>query len=189
MPTENKKMQYEEKIENARYILNNTKEWINNVDIKISILIAFMGVILGYILIDSNIDFIERIIMTINNNSISFSKIIKGLLVLLLYINTVFSIIKLIYALKGKINIKEFKESGITLNSLVFYGSIAKYNYEEFNKKMENQTQQKNINDILSQAYINSKICTKKFKDYNTGLNMTMITIILLFIVKIFRII
>ena len=65
--TENKKMQYEEKIENARYILNNTKEWINNVDIKISILIAFMGVILGYILIDSNIDFIERIIMTINN--------------------------------------------------------------------------------------------------------------------------
>ena len=64
MPTENKKMQYEEKIENARYILNNTKEWINNVDIKISILIAFMGVILGYILIDSNIDFIERIIMT-----------------------------------------------------------------------------------------------------------------------------
>lgn len=138
MPTENKKMKYEEKFENAKYVLNNTKEWINNVDIKISILLAFMGAILGYILIDSNIDFIERIITTINNNSISFSKIVKGLLVLLLYINTIFSIIKLVYALKGKINIKEFKESGVTLNSLVFYGSIAKYNYEEFNKKVKN---------------------------------------------------
>lgn len=189
MPTKNNKMEYEEKFENAKYVLDNTKEWINNVDIKISILIAFMGIILGYILIDSNIDFIERIITTINNNSISFSKIIMGLLVLLLYINTIFSIIKLLYALKGKINIKEFNESGVTLNSLIFYGSIAKYNYEEFNKKVKNQTKQSNINDILSQVYINSKICTKKFKDYNVGLNMAMITIILLFIVKIFKII
>ena len=125
-----------------RQNLYGTKEWINNVDIKISILIAFMGIILGYILIDSNIDFIERIITTINNNSISFSKIAKGLLVLLLYINTIFSIIKLLYALKGKINIKEFNESGVTLNSLIFYGSIAKYNYEEFNKKVKKQTKQ-----------------------------------------------
>jgi len=189
MSTENKEKEYGEKIENAKYILDNIKEWINNVDIKISILIAFMGVILGYILIDSNIDFIERIVTTINNNSLSFSKIAKGLLVLLLYFNTIFSIIKLIYALKGKINIKEFKESGVTLNSLVFYGSISKYNYEEFNKKIKNQTKQSNINDILSQVYINSKICNKKFKNYNIGLNMAMITIILLFIVKIFKII
>ena len=185
MSTENKEKEYGEKIENAKYILDNIKEWINNVDIKISILIAFMGVVLGYILIDSNIDFIERIVTTINNNSLSFSKIAKGLLVLLLYFNTIFSIIKLIYALKGKINIKEFKESGVTLNSLVFYGSISKYNYEEFNKKIKNQTKQSNINDILSQVYINSKICNKKFKNYNIGLNMAMITIILLFIVKI----
>ena len=106
MSTENKEKEYGEKIENAKYILDNIKEWINNVDIKISILIAFMGVVLGYILIDSNIDFIERIVTTINNNSLSFSKIAKGLLVLLLYFNTIFSIIKLIYALKGKINIK-----------------------------------------------------------------------------------
>ena len=189
MSTENKEKEYGEKIENAKYILDNIKEWINNVDIKISILIAFMGVVLGYILIDSNIDFIERIVTTINNNSLSFSKIAKGLLVLLLYFNTIFSIIKLIYALKGKINIKEFKESGVTLNSLVFYGSISKYNYEEFNKKIKNQTKQSNINDILSQVYINSKICNKKFKNYNIGLNMAMITIILLFIVKIFKII
>ena len=145
MSTENKEKEYGEKIENAKYILDNIKEWINNVDIKISILIAFMGVVLGYILIDSNIDFIERIVTTINNNSLSFSKIAKGLLVLLLYFNTIFSIIKLIYALKGKINIKEFKESGVTLNSLVFYGSISKYNYEEFNKKIKNQTKQSNI--------------------------------------------
>ena len=189
MSTENKEKEYGEKIENAKYILDNIKDWINNVDIKISILIAFMGVVLGYILIDSNIDFIERIVTTINNNSLSFSKIAKGLLVLLLYFNTIFSIIKLIYALKGKINIKEFKESGVTLNSLVFYGSISKYNYEEFNKKIKNQTKQSNINDILSQVYINSKICNKKFKNYNIGLNMAMITIILLFIVKIFKII
>ena len=71
----------------------------------------------------------------------------------------------------------------------MFYGSISKYNYEEFNKKIKNQTKQSNINDILSQVYINSKICNKKFKNYNIGLNMAMITIILLFIVKIFKII
>lgn len=189
MPTNNNEIEYEEKLENAKYILNNTKDWINNVDIKISILIAFMGAILGYILIDSNINFIEKVVNTINNNNVTFIKIIRGLLIVSLYSNTIFTIIKLICALKGKINIKEFKESGITLNSLVFYGSISKYTFEEFNNKINAQTEQSNINDILSQVYINSKICNKKFQNYNEALNMAMLTILLLFITKIFKII
>ena len=44
MQKDNDKMNFEDKVNNAKYILDSTKEWINNVDIKISILIAFMEV-------------------------------------------------------------------------------------------------------------------------------------------------
>ena len=34
MQKDNDKMNFEDKVNNAKYILDSTKEWINNVDIK-----------------------------------------------------------------------------------------------------------------------------------------------------------
>lgn len=189
MQKDNDKMNFEDKVNNAKYILDSTKEWINNVDIKISILIAFMGVVLGYILIDSNTDIMQKIINSIETRDITCIKILKGICVICLYGSTIFSIIKLTYALKGKINIKDFKESGVTLNSLIFYGSISNKNYEDFKNNMINQTKESNFNDLLSQIYINSKICNSKFKNYNNGLNYAILSILLLFLTKFFGII
>ena len=189
MIRDNNKMEYQEQINNAKYILDNIKDWINNVDIKISILIAFMGVILGYILIDSNTDIIQKIIISVNNNNITFIKIVKGTLIVLLYSSAIFAIIKLVHTLKGKINIEDFRENGVTLNSLIFYGSISDSKYDDFKSRIKNQTEESNINDLLSQVYINSKICNKKFQNYNQGLNIANITVILLFIAKIWGII
>lgn len=49
---------------------------------------------------------------------------------------------------------------------------------------MINQTKESNFNDLLSQIYINSKICNSKFKNYNNGLNYAILSILLLFLTK-----
>ena len=49
---------------------------------------------------------------------------------------------------------------------------------------MINQTKESNFNDLLSQIYINSKICNSKFKNYNSGLNYAILSILLLFLTK-----
>lgn len=189
MQNNNDSIDFNDKINNAKYILERTKDWINNVDIKISILIAFMGVLLGYILIDSNTDIIYKIINSIATRNITCFKIIKGLFIVCLYGSTICSIIKLTFALKGKVDIKDFKESGITINSLIFYGSISNKKYEDFKNCMLNQTKESNFNDILSQIYITSKICDNKFRNYNQGLNLAALATVFLFLVKILGII
>ena len=85
------------------YEISKTYDKNYNEDIKISILIAFMGVLLGYILIDSNTDIIYKIINSIATRNITCFKIIKGLFIVCLYGSTICSIIKLTFALKGKV--------------------------------------------------------------------------------------
>ena len=179
----------EEKIKDGKDVLDNIKEWINNVDIKISILIAFMVVVLGYIFIDSESVIINKIIANIVNGSITFIKIIKGGLIIALYISTICSIVKLITALKAKIDIEKYKQQGLTINSLMFYGSISKMEYDEFMNKSKKQNDESKLNDIYSQIYINSKICNKKFENYNLGLDLAKTSIVLLFVCKILAII
>lgn len=185
----NRKEEVKEKIDTGLNVYTNVKEWINNADLKISILAAFMAIILGYIIVDSNSNVIDKIINVINNGYISKIHVIKGILVLALYSTTLLSIIKLLEALKAKINIKEYKDKKITTNSLMFYGSISNLDYSEYINKVKNQSEESKMNDIYSQIYINSKICNKKFKCYNLGLDLGKISIVLLCICKVFAII
>lgn len=178
-------MEVDKKKEHGKYILDITREWISNVDVKISILLAFVGIIFGYIFIESDSEIFIKVINSINNRNITSLKLIKGSMIVLTHISSLITILSLLNALRAKINIKKFKENGITINSIIFYGNIASMNYNEYKKKVDNQTDESFINDIYSQAYITSMICTKKFKYYNIGIYMTIVSLSLLITSKV----
>lgn len=88
-------------------------------------------------------------------------------------------------ALKGRIDIEEFEEDEIITDSLMHFQTIGNQEFKDFTQKIEDETPEKIKEDLLSQIYINSKICTKKFKLYNNGilwLTMSTVAFIVVFL-------
>lgn len=76
----------------------------------------------------------------------------------------------------ARINLNEFSDRGIKSDSLIFFSSIAKYNTLLSYKKHLEKCEIEQLNDdLISQIYICSIICDKKFKYYKRGLLLTSI--------------
>ncbi|WP_408869026.1 Pycsar system effector family protein [Brochothrix campestris] len=115
-----------------------------------------------------------------------FSLWIINLLSILCFIVFIIgSFIFLMRALKGRIDIEEFEEDEIITDSLMHFQTIGNQEFKDFTQKIEDETPEKIKEDLLSQIYINSKICTKKFKLYNNGilwLTMSTVAFIVVFL-------
>jgi hypothetical protein len=167
--------------------LDRINFWIGNVDAKISFLLSLSGVILGFIFSSNSI---EKTVKNYIKMIIEDWKIILAIINIVLLFLSIFFIVKAILhflnALKGRINPEVYKQPSLETESLLFWGSISKLgSYEEFNEKMTHATDQKMINDLQSQVYINSIITTKKFELYNKGIKSLSIGFIFLVVFKI----
>lgn len=160
--------------------LERVNFWIGNADSKISFVLAFIIALLGLLFTSSKTtDYIQKCVETVSTISIKMILPIASLLVLFFMLFYIFSGIK--YLLKGltaSINIEEYKESGIIFKSNIFWGAILTKKFNEFNKELENQTEDMLLKDINSQTYINSIICNDKFKNYNKGIHNIEIAVI-----------
>ncbi len=181
--------------DDAYKTLDITNMWIENVDSKISYALAFIGVVLGFIMAeekpidigDTVIDILEKIISFFSSTNrvlnITIEKDIVALL--LLCASTVTAIISIVYlliALKGSISLDEYNEDGLTIKSNIFWGSVSKKKYKDFKHEVLNISEDGLMNDITSQIFINSKICNKKFENYNKGIRYIIFTVIIFFI-------
>ena len=179
--------------DDAYKTLDITNMWIENVDSKISYALAFIGVVLGFIMAeekpidigDTVIDILEKIISFFSSTNrvlnITIEKDIVALL--LLCASTVTAIISIVYlliALKGSISLDEYNEDGLTIKSNIFWGSVSKK--KDFKHEVLNISEDGLMNDITSQIFINSKICNKKFENYNKGIRYIIFTVIIFFI-------
>lgn len=152
--------------------LERVNSWINNVDTKISYMLAFIGIIATIIFTNDNVIKTIKVYM---DNILNFTiKDIKNLISLLLLVLTGAMIIyiskSIYYLLKASIaTIKSDIKSQD--NSILFFGSIAKnQNFEEFKEKIKNSDEKKIEEDIIMQIYNNSIICNKKFENYNKAI-------------------
>lgn len=147
-------------------ILDRNTAWIENCDSKTSIILAGFGVIVGILLAtDYASKFVSIFRYMINN--VSFWSVV--------YLIFSFFVICLIFAgcvcwinvLFARINLNEFSDRGIKSDSLIFFSSIAKYNTLLSYKKHLEKCEIEQLNDdLISQIYICSIICDKKFKYY-----------------------
>jgi hypothetical protein len=64
----------------------------------------------------------------------------------------------------------------LELDSKIFFANIVKNKtYEKYKKKLLSLDEKDFLNDLISQIYINSNICTTKFNRYNKGLKLSFI--------------
>ena len=155
------------KLEDFKYTFDNINAWINNVDNKISILLVFLVAIIGYTFSINN---------KINMNNI------QSLIIVISIILLVCGCLLCVFALKGRV------KSNIKYTSIVFFSSISKMDRKDYYDTLSKMDKKQLENDIMNQIYINSCICSKKFKLYNFALDCLIISIFLISLVYIISI-
>lgn len=178
--------------EELEKILERINFWISNCDTKISFALAFAGVLLaGFFSSTIITGSLSKLIEKTTKISIATSfwePRILDICILILGAFTICTLIAITYlfrALKGKIDTSVYKESGLTTDSLIFFGTIAKQTFQSFKNKTSTSDNSDIENDLLSQIYINSKICNRKFELYNNGVNFLIASIVLFVILNI----
>jgi hypothetical protein len=172
--------------EDAYQTLLMINSWTSNIDTKISFVMAFMAILIGFVFsADEPRVFSERL-----NTYISIILAVLGkvldlqelgfVLVFLLYIACAASVISLSFALFSRTKNK----SGIT--SIFFFGDIASRKFDEVKNDMEHISEEKMVLDLQNQIYNNSEICKRKVTYYNIGLICFVVSMMLYFIIEIF---
>lgn len=151
-------------------ILDRTTAWIENCDSKTSILLAGLGVLSGILLAtDYAKKFLEIYRYLISH--ITFWMIIYLVLYVIAMGLIVAGVVSWICVLFARVNINDFADRGIKSDSLIFFSSIAKHKtFSSYKKKLKNCKGLDMEEDLISQIYICSIICDKKFRYYKLGL-------------------
>ena len=156
-------------------ILDKTNGWINNCDSKVSIVLSGMGVFAVILLAT---DYISKFIliykfMCEKINIWSVIYLILNFSALFLLIYGTFLLVRVLFA---NINSKDFDNKDIKKDSLIFFSSIAKNTtLSKYRTRLKKCTYEQLNDDLISQIYICSLICDKKFALYNKGLRLAII--------------
>ena len=160
--------------------LDRVNMWIGNCDQKASFILAIIGVVLGICFTSDSLVFIKSdivspVISAIDNSTtISLLTIFEALLLLMLFAFLIMSVFRMIFALRAKTDLQKLSQPGMESNSMLHYQTIANMTYREFCEKEVHI-----LNDLRSQFYVNSCICTSKFENYKKGVKCLEWSIIL----------
>jgi hypothetical protein len=179
---ENVQINKEETIET----LNRINFWIGNCDTKVSFSLAFAGILLGGFfsssIITGSLNLLIKKITKMGGIEHCGEMVLVVITTLVLAAFIVIMALTIIYlfsALKGSIDPSVYQQGGLTNDSKVFFGTIAEQSFESFRNKVLTATNTEKHDDLLSQVYINSKICQNKFHLYNKGLRYLIISTLL----------
>ena len=166
--------------EYADKIYDQVSGWINNCDSKASILLALIGVFLP---IAFTSDFLQegitaelKYIVTLFSGNCSCRAWGSVLLILLLGVSAFYfikSLRSLFVVLFARLEDSRKEENP----SVSFYKSIGEHSYEEYKQLVDGISEEQLTEDKLRQVYDCSKICTKKFLNYNQGISATQLAL------------
>ena len=150
-------------------ILNRIHDWIKAADQKVSIFFAFQSIV---------------VTLMVSNISALFSGVIYKI-PLLLIILLAFSIFLMFYGCFKSLQalIPRLKYSD-TNKSLIYFGDIAKLDFNDYNKAINNMNDKDYSEELIKQIYVSSRIATKKHEHFRDSLIISILGIII-FIVPI----
>ena len=157
-------------IEEAQNILDRIIGFINNCDQKAGIMLATIGVMIAVGCTSDSFTELKRIVDEIMK--------FKGcrdyaffIWIIVSVSSLCFGLYKIILSLTACIDPNILKEKGISeIKSIIFFGDISNRNdFNDFKKDFTDTSVEEYLNDLLSQIYINSHICDRKFENYNKG--------------------
>lgn len=173
-------------IEEAKSILDRIIGFVNSCDNKIAIALGIYGVVVAVVFTDGSISSIKTIISeALKSNNIMY-------LIIFAFISFVFLFVlsNFIRALIARKDVSIYKDGLSTKESYLFWGDICKReNYQLYHEEIKHISETEYLNDLITQIYFNSKICTIKHKYYNQGIIVTTIGFFLLIAVWIVGII
>ena len=164
--------------EDAYKALELTNSWIGNIDTKASFLLAYLSVIMGFVVSHG----FPMVFSVETAASIGFSYWAKVICVIALYLSLVLSVGLLLGTLTARIKGQRSKPS------LLFFGEISKLSLNDYKAKILNRTEDELIKDILEQVHTNAEICAKKSKVYNVGVKLTLLATVLYVMCMILRV-
>lgn len=139
--------------------LDKNDEWIQNADLKLSIMLAFLGVLGGIILAQGKVFDLFKQGLTVIEGFAMFS---FSLAFILLGIG-------ITTAIKGLTATLHNPHRGNW-----FFGDVARYEtWHYFKRAKEAETPEKEMDDLLSQIHTTSKIAIGKFKWLNLSIKLS----------------
>lgn len=174
-PKEKREVVFEK--EDAYKSLELTNSWIGNIDTKASFLLAYLSVIMGFVVSHG----FPAIFSVETVAPVEFSYWAKIICVVALYLSLVLAVTLLLGTLTARINGQSSKPS------LLFFGEISKLSLNNYKAKILNRTEDELIKDILEQIHTNAEICAKKSKFYNAGVKVTLLGTVLCVVCMILR--
>lgn len=148
-------------------MLNRVHDWIKAADQKVSIFLAFQGVILTILF--SNFSSWEFT----NLLTLSYLEFVLLMLSVILF---VFSISKSISAIIPRLNMNRLKKS------LTYFGDIAQMDNNKYSVMLKTASNNIYRSDLIDQIHISSKICTYKHKEFSNAIITFILGIILLLV-------
>ena len=160
-------------------ILDRNTAWIENCDSKTSIILGSFGVIAGIFLATDYVSKFKGILCHMTSN-VFFWTIIYIIFCIFAISLILAGCVCWITVLFARVNPNEFSNRGIKSDSLIFFSSIVKHkSLSSYKQKLEKCETVQMEEDLISQIYICSIICDKKFKYYKLGLLFASIGLIL----------
>ena len=155
----------------AERLLADIHNQIQHADNKASVLLAFLGIIVGLtinaFLALKQIDFTNEITISV------FVVIFFILYLLSLIASLIFEII----VLTARYDISKFKQYGIE-KQVFYFGYIGKVGYKKFKNDLEDLSEEDILQEINSQIVVNSYIANKKYKFFNWALACSVAVLI-----------
>ena len=156
-------------------ILDRTVAWTDNCDSKTSIILGGLGVIASIFLAS---DYVSRIADIVRFMT-SHVNVWKAIYLFLFFGSIVALLVGCFFLIRVLISVtdtKEFNDRGVKVDSLIFFSSISKNKTLSVYKKKVLKTDNAQFEeDIISQIYVCSIICNAKFRNYKTGLLLSLV--------------
>ncbi|MDD4565088.1 MAG: DUF5706 domain-containing protein [Eubacteriales bacterium] len=171
-------MEKNEKRDELNQILDRNIAWIENCDSKTSIVLGCIGIIAGILLAA---DYVSRIIAIFRNflETLSFWSVTYLIIAYASICTVAAGCLCLLLVLVAKINLKEFAAKGVRTDSLIYFSSIARIKtMSSYKSKLRSMKDDELEEDLISQIYICSIICSKKFARYKIGLLLSVLGLI-----------
>lgn len=159
--------------------LDRVNMWISNCDQKASFILAMLGVGITILFTSDFVKYVRKTIIAPfktylcdNIQYVDWLKCAVALSLIYVCIGVIITFYQLVNSLRAKTDINRFFQQGIERKSMLHYESVANMTYNEFCTSEVHI-----INDLRSQVYINSIICTAKFKHYKKAIKALCCTV------------
>lgn len=163
-------------IESLEQSLDRINMWIGNCDQKAGFLLATIGVIMGILFTTDFVGDVRSVIIkpfigywtSSDKYEFSFINLLFTIVIAITMVLSAFSAIHALRTISATVSAKDIlrQNPNVVSKSYLFFLSISSMEYEEF-QKFEDVDYEK---DLKSQIYINSSICTQKFKRYQAAM-------------------